>query len=267
MSIRHYNPRRNRRGGISSRAKSFLSLLLALTILLQISYPLVNGEVLRLVTIATVYFGAAAMSLHSLFAYGVRYASTYMALTLVFALSIEQIGMRTGWPFGSYVYDASLGYQIFGVPLVVPFAWLMIAHPVLIVARRITQNWTFLYGGILMMAWDFFLDPQMVTAQRWSWTFTGAHVPFESDIPMSNAFGWLFAGMGLIALLHICLPRERRKASANFSAVDVFLAWTLFAGIVGNIFFFHRPGVALLGGSIFGAALAPYVFSRWLGRP
>ncbi|MCX6428998.1 MAG: carotenoid biosynthesis protein [Actinobacteria bacterium] len=265
--MRQYNPRRNRRGGISPKAKTFLSFLLAVAIALQISYPLISGEPLRLATIATVYFGAAAMSLHALFAYGARYAFPYLAITLFFGLFIEQLGLKTGWPFGNYSYDGTLGFQIYGVPLVVPFAWAMMAHPVLIVARRVTKHWVFLYGGIAMMAWDLFLDPQMVAAGRWSWVFTGSHVPFEKEIPISNAFGWLLAGMGLTALLHISLPRERRKESANFSAVDIFLGWTLFSGVIGNLFFFDRPGVALFGGLILGTTLAPYFFSRWLGRP
>ncbi|MEI9908127.1 MAG: carotenoid biosynthesis protein [Actinomycetota bacterium] len=169
-----------------------------------------------------------------------------------FAYITEEVGVRTGWPFGSYVYDSSLGVHLLHVPLVVPFAWIMMAHPILVASRRMAQYWTFLYGGAALMAWDFFLDPQMVTAGRWSWTFDGAHVPFEPDIPLSNAAGWLFAGMGLIGLLHIVLPRERRKISADSGAVDVFLGWTVFAGVVGNIFFFDQPGVAIIGGATFG---------------
>ena len=118
-----------------------------------------------------------------------------------------------------------------------------------------------------MMGWDLFLDPQMVAANRWTWTFDGAHVPFQSEIPLSNAFGWLFAGIAITALLHLLLPRDRRKSSAGFAVVDIFLLWTLFAGLIGNLFFFDRPGVALVGGIVFGSVIAPYVFSRWLGRP
>lgn len=267
MSQRHYSPRGNRRTGISNRSKGFLSAILAIAIILQIIYPLVAGEQLRLITLAAIYFAAAAMVVHAYYSFGLRYASTYLMITFAFGLITEQIGVRTGWPFGTYSYDPSLGYQIFNVPLVVPFVWIMMAHPLLIAARRVTQSWIFLYGGIALMAWDLFLDPAMVAAHRWSWTFTGAHVPFERDIPLSNAAGWLFAGMGLMALLHLVLPWEPRKESADFTVVDLFLGWTFFAGIVGNLFFFHRPGVALIGGVIFGIVLAPYAFSRWFGRP
>jgi len=267
MSIRHYSPRRNRRRGISSRAQLALNLTLGIAILLQISYPLLSGEALRVVTISTVYWGAGAMALHALLAFGARYAFTYLGIALSFGFLIELIGLKTGWPFGTYEYDPSLGPQLFDVPLVVPFAWAMIAHPILCAARRVAGNWVFLYGGFGLMAYDLFLDPQMVTAGRWTWEVTGSHVPFTPEVPLSNAFGWLLSGIALIAILHLVLPRDRRKVSAGFIAIDIFLIWTWFAGVISNLFFFDRPGIAFIFGLTFGAVLAPYIFSRWLGRP
>ena len=266
MSIRHYSPRRNRRRGISSRAQFALNLTLGIAILLQISYPLLSGEALRVVTISTVYWGAGAMALHALLAFGARYAFTYLGIALPFGFLIELLGLKTGWPFGVYEYDPSLGAQLFGVPFVVPFAWVMMVHPALVAARRIANTWVFLYGGALLAAWDLFLDPQMVAAGRWKWEVTGSHVPFTPDIPLSNPFGWLLAGIIIIALLHKVLPRERRKESASLVAVDVLLLWTLFGGFVGNLFFFDRPGLAVFGTVIMGSILTPYFFSSWLGN-
>lgn len=267
MSIHHYSPRRNRRKGIPPWMNALLIIVLAIAILLQITYPLIDGEALRLVTIAMIYWGAGAMLLHALLAYGARYAFTYLVFTFLYALTIEYVGVLTSWPFGEYSYSPDLGLQIFSVPLVVPFAWIMMAHPVLVAARRVTGHWVFLYGGVALAAWDLFLDPLMVSSDRWTWKVTGAHVPFQPEIPLSNTFGWLLTGMGLIAILHLILPRDRRKVGASFSAVDTYLIWTLFSGIVGNLFFFDRSGIALFAGAIFGAVLTPYFFTRWLGRP
>ena len=264
MSIRHYNPRRRRRGGISPKARNFLFLLVGLAIALQISYPLIHGEVLRIVTIATVYIAAFAMVAHGHLAYGAKYSTRYLPLTALFGLGIEVLGVHTGWPFGIYQYDSSLGQSLFGVPLVVPFAWVMMVHPALVAARRIAGNWVFLYGGAILAAWDLFLDPQMVAAGRWKWEVTGSHVPFTPNIPLSNAFGWLLAGLVIVGLLHRVLPRDRRKEGTSLVAVDALLVWTLFAGFIGNLFFFDRPGLAFFGGAILGALLIPYFFSSWL---
>lgn len=267
MSLHHYSSRSERRTGISKGMNLLLVAVLAVAIVLQIIYPLIDGEALRVLTIAVVYWGAGAMLLHALLSYGARYACTYLGVTFLFALIIEEIGVATSWPFGEYSYSPDLGVRVFDVPLVVPFAWIMMAHPVLIASRRVAGHWIFLYGGVVLAAWDLFLDPLMVSSGRWTWVVTGTHVPFQPEIPLSNTFGWLLAGMGLMGFLHLILPRERRKIGASFIAVDIFLAWSLISGIVGNIFFFDRPGIALFAGSLFAALLAPYFFTRWLGRP
>ncbi len=266
MSIRNYAPRRRRRG-VSAFANGIQVGTMVAALFLQITYPLLSGEALRIVTIATVYFGAAAMFVHARLAYGWKYTGRYLLITLPFAFLIELIGENTGWPFGTYSYDPSLGPQLIGIPLVVPFAWAMMAHPLLIVARRMSKTWTFLYGGFALMAWDLFLDPQMVGAGRWKWEVTGSHVPFQPDIPPSNMFGWLLAGIALMAILNVSLPKEQRKYGSSLIAIDIFLAWSLFGGIISNLFFFGRPGVALFGGFFYTLALAPYFFARWLGRP
>ena len=267
MSIRNFRPKRDLRRRITPLQSSISIAVLTIAIGLQISYPLVTGEPLRLVTIAFVYWAAGAMLLHALFAYRATFAFRFLFITFTYSLIVEQIGVRTTWPFGEYQYSGTLGYQIFGVPLVVPFAWVMMSYPILIAARRIAANWVFLVGGFGLMAWDLFLDPLMVSAGRWTWEITGRTVPFQPEIPLSNTFGWLLTGMTLIALLHQILPRERRKSSASFGAVDVLLSWTFFAGIVSNLFFFDRPGIAFFGGVAFAIFFIPYAFSRWFGRP
>ena len=207
------------------------------------------------------------MILHGHLSYGFKYSSRYLPAVFIFGLGIETLGVHTGWPFGTYEYDSSLGVALFGVPLVVPFAWLMMVHPALTAARRVSTHWVFLYGGALLMAWDLFLDPQMVGAGRWKWEVTGSHVPFQPEIPLSNMFGWLLAGITLMAILNFSLPKEQRKYGSSLLAADVFLTWSWFGGIVSNLFFFDRPGAALFGGFFYTLALGPYFFARWLGRP
>lgn len=266
MSVRNFRPRRNSRRSISPLQNFLLIAALTVVLGLQIAYPLSEGERLRLITIATVYWAAGAMVLHAWFAYGIGYAMKFLSITFTYALIVEQIGVKTTWPFGSYEYSPTLGFQIYGVPLVVPFAWIMMAHPIFLAARRIAPGWVFLVGGYGLMAWDFFLDPQMVSAGRWSWEVTGATVPFQPEIPLSNAFGWLLTGMGLMALLNIALPRERRSLGASRAVPEFFLAWSWLGGIIVNLFYFDRPGVAFFAGSALGLIVISYYLSVRFGR-
>jgi putative membrane protein len=267
MSLRQYYPSKKHRRKVVKWKIFVMYSTLLVALGLQISYPLIEGELLRLVTIATVYWAAAAMLIHAFFVYGVIYSFQFLFITFTYALIVEQIGSRSGWPFGSYEYSPTLGYQIYGVPLVVPFAWIMLAHPVLLAARKVSKNWVFLYGGFGMMAWDLFLDPQMVSDERWKWDFTGSRVPFQPDIPLSNAFGWLLTGMGLMAILNAVLRVDRRTIFASTAVPDFLLMWTWFAGVVANLFFFNRVGVALIGGLVFGLFILPYIIVLLHGPP
>jgi putative membrane protein len=267
MSIRQFRPKRNARRGISSGQKIWLNLFFFALIGLQISYPLVHNEVLRWVTIATVIVGALFAFTDAIINFGSRFSYLLCSITLVFAFLIEAAGQATSWPFGEYEYSATLGPQVLKVPLIVPLAWLMMSYPVLLVARKTMHNWVFIYGGFGLMAWDLFLDPQMVAANRWTWNFKGAGIPLESNIPLSNAVGWLFSGMILMAILNKVLPKERRKKAERTKHVDIFLIWTLFAGVVGNIFFFQQPKVAIIGGFAFAIFLWPFLYKTILGIP
>jgi len=266
MSIRDFTPRANRRRGQSQRSKVALFVVLSVAILLQIPYPLLDGRALEILTLVTVYSGAAAMLLHARLSFGNKFAFADLAITTVFAFIIESVGVNTGWPFGVYEYSKTLGLFIFDVPLVVLFAWTMMAYPALIAARRIAGSWVFLYGGAILMGWDLFLDPQMVAAGRWTWEVTGRSFPFAPEIPLSNAFGWLLSGLTLIAILHFFLPTERRKEAPSTIVVDIFLAWSLVGGFIAQFFFFNRQGLGLVAFLIYGLILTPYFFTQWLNR-
>jgi len=67
--------------------------------------------------------------------------------------------------------------------------------------------------------------------------------------------------------LYLLLPKERRKDGINSTIPDVFLAWTLFSYVVGNLFFFDRPGVAIFSGIAFLLWVAPYLFVISFGKP
>lgn len=115
MAIRNYIQPPRRRTGPTSFQSILVWSALAIAILIQISYPLVNGNALRVITFATVLSASLAMALHALLTYGRKYAINYLLITLSFAFTIEQIGLHTGWPFGYYKYDQSLGLAIAGV--------------------------------------------------------------------------------------------------------------------------------------------------------
>lgn len=213
---------------------------------LQIPYPLVHGDARDVLTIATVAVFAAASLAHAATSYGVRYAAALLVVVGLGGFLVEVLGVHTGVPFGRYHYRDDLGVSVWGVPLVIPLAWVMMAHPARIVARRLTSSpWALVaVAAVALASWDVFLDPQMVSAGHWQWSDLRPHLPGVADVPLSNFGGWLLVSL-LLMLLVQAVTAERR--SRHDSAPLALWVWTWLSSTLANLAFFHRPAVAAWG--------------------
>jgi putative membrane protein len=268
-----------------------------LTLLAQVAYPLTDGEALRWLTIGTVVLFAATMVGH---AWATRGGAWALAFTVVAAgggLLVEGIGLRTGLPFGDYSYAHSLGPTLWRVPVVVPLAWSMMAYPCLLLGRTLSARLVrasrrrrrpasgrrrdrpsvivvAALGGWAMAAWDLFLDPQMVAAGHWVWRHPHPGLPGTSQVPVTNALGWLLAGVVLMGLLHVVLPSRSDRGGHHERHVGLsdlvpasLLAWTWLGSTLANAVFFDRPAVAAWGGLLLGVVTLPYLLVLWGRRP
>jgi uncharacterized membrane protein len=233
------------------------------TVLAQIAYPLTRGESLRQLTVATVVLFFLASLTHAWTVRGARWALAFLAVTAGGGLLAEAVGVRTGFPFGRYAYAGSLGPEVLDVPAVVPMAWAMFAYPALVAARRLTRRRVALVGGLALASWDLFLDPQMVAAGHWRWEHPYPALPGVAGIPLTNFAGWVLVSVLMMAVLDRLLPRR----PGDDAQPAVLFLWTWAGGIVGNLFFFDRPSVALVGGVVMGLVALPYAWSLWAGRP
>jgi putative membrane protein len=264
MSIRDFHPRAREQKGISTFQNILLLTLLGLTIAVQISYPLIHGDLLRYITISTTILSTLFCLYHAILHKGTPLAFSLFFITIIYAWLAEYIGITAHWPFGFYHYDPSLGIQLFKVPVIVPCAWFSIVYPIYLGTAVAVKSWKFLYAAVGVACWDLFIDPEMVSAHRWVWEKIHPSFPGESMIPASNFFGWVFAGLGLFALLFL-LPQSTRKNGATFTYPYLYLWWTLVSGVIGNAFFFHHLSVALVGGIFLGGWLLPIVYRKQLG--
>ena len=263
MSIRQYNYGRNRRGRVSIAAERFLYSALFLNIALQITY--LYKEDSKFILASSVFASVFSIA-HAQLAYAKRYFWSYLFFILIMGFAIEKISLSTGWPFGEVSYQ-HLGFEVLGVPLLVLVFWLASIHPLLIMARKIAPNWVLLSGAAVVTSYALFFD-QLLTAHNYkTWKFNGAHIPFQTHIPLDNLIGWLFVGVVLFGLANLILPKDRRKISAGLTSIDIFLVWTWIYNVIANIFFFSKPGTAFLGGLLYGALLLFYLSKRYLGSP
>lgn len=162
---------------------------------------------------------------------------------------VEAVGTRTGLPFGSYAYGDALGPALLGVPLVVPLAWAMLAYPAHAAGVRLGRP--VVATGWALAAWDLFLDPQMVAEGHWTWADPS---PGLHGIPLSNHLGWLLVALVMAALLPVRRADDRLPLA--------LLGWTWASCVLANLAFFHRPGVALVGGVAMGLVVLPALRPR-----
>ena len=90
MTTHQFRPRKYLRRSASRKQLGLLYFAILAAIGLQISYPLVHGDVLLDVTLATVYVGAAAMIFHAFLVYGPLFSITFTIITFGYGLAIDR---------------------------------------------------------------------------------------------------------------------------------------------------------------------------------
>jgi uncharacterized membrane protein len=237
--------------------------LAALTVLLQIGYPLTSGDARGVLTVLTVVVFFLASTSHAVVHRGPRWAALYVLVTCGTGLLAEAVGTATGVPFGQYHYAGTLGPELLGVPLVIPLAWAMFAYPCLVVAQRLTRTalGAAVVGGFALASWDLFLDPQMVEAGHWRFSDVQASLPGAPGVPLSNYLGWLLVGVLMLGLLQLLGRPSRDGRPVDDRVPGALFLWTWGSSVLANAVFFGRPLVALTGGVVMGLVAVPYALS------
>lgn len=244
--------------------------LAAATILIQVSYPLLDGRALVQATMLTVVLFAATSLTHARASMGLRTAVLLLVVAGGLGLLAEAVGTATGVPFGPYEYTGTLGVSVATVPLVIPLAWTMMAWPALLAGRRLAaaipgalprrplaqRGLTVVLGGLLLASWDLYLDPQMVDAGHWVWADPVPGLPGVPGIPLTNYAGWVLVALVVMTALDAVVPRR----SVDERVPALLLGWTWLGSFVANLFFFSRPEVALYGVVGMGLLVGPYLY-------
>lgn len=241
------------------RGTALVWALVAAAILVQIAYPLMPDAWRTEVTVASVVVFFVAAVADAARVHGPAGACMLVAVAGGGGLTAEAVGVATGWPFGHYAYTGTLGPELFGVPVVVPLAWVMMAWPALVVARTLAVRSVAVValGAVALTVWDVFLDPQMVAAGHWTWFGTEPGLPLIPEIPWTNYLGWLVVSVAIMAVLNWALPR---RPAPSAPAAALYL-WVYFSSVLGHAVFFGLPGSALIGGLLMGTVAVPFALT------
>lgn len=159
-----------------------------------------------------IVLGAIAVALYGCRTLGPRTLLSFLLPAVVLSLSSELLGTSTGLPFGEYSYLSGLGYKIAGlVPFTIPLSWFYLGISAYLLARGGLQAiggsaiWrrvgAVFLGALLLMSWDFVLDPAMSQTAMpfWYWHTPGAFF----GMPYQNFAGWFLTGALFMAVAAI----------------------------------------------------------------
>lgn len=118
---------------------------------------------------------------------------------VLFGFVVELIGVNTQLLFGFYKYGESLGPKIFNTPLVIGFNWLVLVYCITAVLKPIRESWYFpLAGALLMVLFDWVMEPVAIAADMWSWGFD--HIPLKNYTDWFLISGFLFLMIRILKL-------------------------------------------------------------------
>jgi uncharacterized membrane protein len=136
--------------------------------------------------------------IHGTMFYRARGILTFFAICLVVGNIFENVGVRTGFPFGDYYFTERMGPKLSVVPIQLGLAYLGMAYLSWTLARVILGGIQSpltglrvvtlpLIAAFTMVAWDFSQDPVWSTILHlWIWREGGAYF----GVPVSNFLGW-----------------------------------------------------------------------------
>ena len=161
---------------------------------------------------------------------------------LVSGFVLEIVGVRYGFLFGKYIYTDALRPKLFGVPLVMASAWLVVTAYVkqMLMILKLSGWLEILSAALWMTAIDLVIDPLASgILDYWRWSDGGVYY----GVPTHNFVGWFAVSLIIFAII------KGFKWQANLWACHVGLSIILFFSTIAL-----AEGLLLAGG--LGVALS-----------
>lgn len=135
----------------------------------------------------------------------------------------EEIGVHTGFPFGSYQYLDTVKPSLAGVPLPMISAWIVLPAFVvqLFIDQKIGKLKKIFLNALSLTFIDFLIDPVAIGPMKfWHWQNTGIYY----GIPLINFIGWFIISLIIFTILGNVSRKNSWHLHMGFSLVLFFTA-------------------------------------------
>ena len=159
-------------------------------------------------------------------------SAAWLAVVLLTGYASEYIGVRCDCVFGPYSYTEALAPRIFGVPIVMSAAWMILIAYVkgMLVQHRVSRATEVIAGAAWMTVIDLVIDPVAAGPLRyWQWESTGPYY----GIPWSNFAGWFLVSAVIFVMLRMDVARWRHNPWALHIGASIILFFAIIAASYG----------------------------------
>jgi bisanhydrobacterioruberin hydratase len=173
-------------------------MLKFLTGLLLVMFPV--GLVIMLTDFGRGYLWTTSLflGLQALILFILIYKTSRLFLSIsvvliifISSFSIELLGLKTSYPFGTYTYSDILAPQLFGVPAAIAFAWFSVTVSSYLIAADLYGKYGVftisLISSALIFSTDILLEP-FASFINGFWIWEGGRIPLQ------NFISWLVIG-------------------------------------------------------------------------
>lgn len=143
--------------------------------------------------------------------------SLFTFLVFLVGLLVESIGTNTGLLFGNYHYGPTLGWKVFGVPLIIGVNWatMVVCSTTWLAELKWSLLQKALLAALLMTSLDFLIEPVAMDLNFWQWK--------NGEIPIYNYICWF-----LISLPMHYFYMKWKLVENNLVPKAVFILLTVF---------------------------------------
>ena len=102
---------------------------------------------------------------------GTKIQWVIFAFIAIFGFFVEVVGVNTGYIFGDYVYQSTLGWKLFNTPLIIGINWLILSYSVVYTFSRFIKQKIIIafLGACVLLLLDILIEPVAMNYGFWTW--------------------------------------------------------------------------------------------------
>ena len=147
------------------------------------------------------------------------------AFIAIFGFFLEVIGVNTGYIFGDYVYESTLGWKLFNTPLIIGINWLILSYALVYTFSRFVNRKiiTAFLGAFVLLLLDIVIEPVAMNYDFWTWN--------SNTVPLKNYVAWFCISFFLCYT--ICLFKgESKNKLATYLLILQFIFFGIFNFVI-----------------------------------